>query len=70
MKMMYIHSLWNSGAKYVGNKMPMQIQNFSVCLSNVLVEKTAKDLAETFAYCDGNKFSISWHFAKDYDFVF
>ena len=64
--------LWNSGAKYIGNKMPRQIQNFSVCLGNALAKKkkTAEDLAETFAYHIGNGFNIPQHFAKDYDLVF
>ena len=59
-----------SGAKHVGNKMPRQIQNFSVCLSNASAKKTAKDLAETFVIHVGNGFGIPWHFAKDCDLVF
>ena len=58
-----IGQLQNSGAKYVSNKMLRQIQNFSVCLSNASAKKTAKDLAETFAYNVGNGFSIPQHFA-------
>ena len=35
-------SLQNSGAKYGGNKMLGQIQNFSVCLGNMSVKKLLK----------------------------
>ena len=38
-----INSLRNSGAKYVGNKMPKQFQNFLVCLGNTPTKKTAED---------------------------
>ena len=38
-----INSLRNSGGKYVGNKMPKQFQNFSVCLGNTPAKKTAED---------------------------
>ena len=34
-----VYSLQNSGAKYIGNKMPRQIQNFSVCLGSVSAKK-------------------------------
>ena len=59
------NSLRNSGAKYVGNKMPSQIQNFSVCLGNASAKKTVEDLAETFVYHIGNSFGIPPHFSKD-----
>ena len=36
------HSLQNSGAKYVSNKMPRQIQYFSVCLGNASAKKQPK----------------------------
>ena len=38
----YFHSLQNSGANSVGNKMPRQFQNFSVCFSNTLAKKLPK----------------------------
>ena len=62
------HNLQNSGAKYVGNKMPRQIQNFSICLDNASAKKTAKGLAETCVYNAGNDLGVSQHFAKGYDF--
>ena len=68
--MTYHPSLRNWGAEYVGNKMPRQIQNFPVCVDNALAKKTAKDLAEIFVYHVSNGFSISQHFATDYDLVF
>ena len=63
-------SLQNSDAKYVSNKMLWQFQNFSVCLTSTLAEKSAKDSAETFAYYVGNGFAKPWHFAKGSDLVF
>ena len=32
-------SLQNSGAKHVGNKMPKQFKNFSICLGNMLAKR-------------------------------
>ena len=63
-------SLRNSGATYVGNKMPRQIQNFSVNLGNASANKTAEDLAENFVYYVGNGFVIPRHFAKNYNLIF
>ena len=39
---LFTGSLQNSGAKYVGNKMPRQFQNFLVCLGNVPAKKLPK----------------------------
>ena len=44
-------SLWNPGAKYVGNEMLRQFQNFSVCPSNTkkkqrMMQKRQKKLTE------------------------
>ena len=36
------NNLRNSGAKYIGNKMLRQFQNFSVCLANILEKKLLK----------------------------
>ena len=68
-------SLQNSGAQYVGNKMPRWSQDFSVCLGNASEEtlekkETAKDSAETCLYYVNNGFGIRQHFTKGYDFVF
>ena len=67
-------SLRNLGVKYFGNKMPGQIQNFSVCIGNGSTKKkqkkTVEDLAQTFAYHIGNGSSIPQHFAKNNDLVF
>ena len=52
-KKILVCSLWNSGAKYVGNKMLRQLQNFS----------------ETFVYHVRNGFVMPQHFTKDYDLV-
>ena len=64
------HSLQNSGAKYVNNKMLRQTQNFSVSLVNASAKKTAKDLAETFVNYVSNGFGIPWYFAKGHDLFF
>ena len=41
--LMFSCSLQNSGAKYFGNKMLRQIQNFSACLGNALAKKLPKN---------------------------
>ena len=59
------NSLQNSGAKCVGNKMPRQIRNFSVCVGNTSAKEAAEDSAKTIVYQVGNGFGIPQHFAKD-----
>ena len=56
--------------EYVGNKMPWQFQNFSVCLGNTLAEKTAGDSAENFVNYVVNGFDIPRYFAESYNLVF
>ena len=68
-------SLQNSGAKYVGNKMPESFQNFSVCLCNTFTKKKkkkkiAEDSAATFVYYVSNAFGITRDFIKGPDLVF
>ena len=63
------YSLWNSGAKYISNKMPRWFQNFPVCLGNML-EKTAKDSLEVFVCYVDSGFGMPGHFSKGYDLVF
>ena len=54
-------SLWNSGAKYVGNNVPRQFQDFSICLGSTLTKKLPKThcilhqqwLRHSLAYCQG-----------------
>ena len=41
-------SLWNSGAKYVSNKMLRQIQNFWVCHGNASAKKKKRKLLKTY----------------------
>ena len=65
-----MHSLRNSGAKYVGNKMRWRFQNFSGCLGNTSAKKTAEALAEICVYYVGNNFGIPWHFARSYVLYF
>ena len=61
--------LWNSSAKYIGNKMPRQIQKFSVCLGNASAKKLPRLSAKlcishrqwllhTSAFCQGLWFGI------------
>ena len=59
-------SLQNSCAKYAGNKMQRQFQNFSFCLSYMCGNTSV----ETFVYYVSNGFGIPWHFVKGYDLVF
>ena len=66
----YFHSLRNSDAKCVGNKMPRRFQNFSVCLGNTSEKKTAKNSTEIFVYYVDNGFHISRFLVKGYDLVF
>ena len=54
----YIFSLRNSAAKYVGNKMPRQFHNFPVCLGNASAKHIAEDSVETFLYYVGNGFGL------------
>ena len=62
-----MYSLRNSGAQYVSNNMPRQLQNCSLCLGNTSAKKIAEASAETILYYAGNGFSICQHFAKGYD---
>ena len=52
------HSLQNSGAKYVSNKMSRQIQYFFSLPRQCISKKTAKDSSETFVYHASNGFGI------------
>ena len=56
------NNLWNSGAKYVSNKMLRCFHNFSICLGIMSTKKLAKDSAETFVYYIGNGSGIPWLF--------
>ena len=47
----YIYiSLRNSGAMYLGNKMPRRFQNFLVCLGNTSAKKKCRNSAEILVY--------------------
>ena len=47
------HNLRNSDAKYVGNKMPRQFQNFSVFLGNTSAKKMPKTQQKPLWYSLG-----------------
>ena len=66
-----IYSLWNSGTKSVGNKMPRQFQNFLVCIVNASAKKLLKTQQKSLYIMSAMASpTMAWHFIKGYDLVF